>query len=124
MVKTYTGRQEEAARRFRIDAAKMAVRGYYPVSQSYQAGEWGCGAFVIALLLCIVIVGLFIFIYMLIVKPPGTLSVVYEYRNRETDAQDVSESKVCPACAETVKARARICRFCGNNLVSDDDSKS
>ncbi len=26
------------------------------------------------------------------------------------------ESKVCPACAETVKAAAKICRFCGENL--------
>ncbi len=28
-----------------------------------------------------------------------------------------SDSKECPFCAERVKARARICRFCGRDLV-------
>jgi hypothetical protein len=26
-------------------------------------------------------------------------------------------SKVCPECAETVKAAARVCRFCGNRFA-------
>ena len=33
-----------------------------------------------ALLLCLLIIGIFIFIYMLIVKPGGVLTVTYQYQ--------------------------------------------
>jgi hypothetical protein len=44
------------------------------------AGVMGCGAFLVALLLPIVLVGLLTIIYMLLVKPEGTLTVTYEHR--------------------------------------------
>jgi hypothetical protein len=34
------------------------------------------------------------------------------------------ETKVCPDCAETVKAGANVCRFCGYRFVSDEPSAS
>jgi Short C-terminal domain len=40
----------------------------------------GCGAFLVALLLCFVLLGFLIFIYLLIVKPEGTLTVTYAKR--------------------------------------------
>ena len=79
-----------------------------------------------ALLLCFLLIGIFVFIYMLIVKPPGTLSVVYEYRplgdvvDPDDSTRMPDELKVCPMCAETVKAEARICRFCGHKFGTDD----
>lgn len=80
VTRTYMGNAKDTAAAFRRDAAKLGGRGYYPISQSYTPGSWGCGAFLIALLLCILLIGILIFIYMLVVKPAGTLVVTYEYR--------------------------------------------
>jgi hypothetical protein len=129
-IKTYNGdKNNTAAILFEKDTAAMAMQGYFPISQSYQQGTWGCGAFIIALLLCFILVGLIVFIYMMIVKPPGTLTVTYEYReksinkngtqkqlvennNGTVDVRERAEDKVCPQCAESVKIAANICRYC------------
>ncbi len=92
----------------------MAQKGYFPTSQSYAPGAYGCGTFVVALLLCFVLIGIIIFIYMLLVKPEGTLSVTYEYR--EAAAAKALDEKTCPKCAEQVKAAAKVCRFCGHEF--------
>lgn len=80
ITKTYKGSPTTAAALFQADAAEAAKGHYYPISQTYTPGSWGCGAFLIALLLAVVLVGILIFIYLIIVKPDGTLVVVYEYR--------------------------------------------
>lgn len=82
LVKTYKGSQSSATAAFKRDVKIMAEQGYYPTSQNWAQGSYGCGAFLLALLLCIVIVGIIAFIYMLIVKPNGTLSVTYELRSK------------------------------------------
>jgi hypothetical protein len=68
---------------FRADAARMASQGYTPASQVWAPGSWGCGAFILATLLCFVLIGFIVFIYMLIVKPAGSLTVTYELMNKE-----------------------------------------
>ncbi len=109
VVKTYRGKQEEATAEFQDDAKKMAAMGYVPSNQIWAPGSYGCGAFILALLLCFILVGFLVFIYMLIVKPAGTLTVTYVL----SAAATAGPEKVCPQCAEKVKEAAKICRFCG-----------
>lgn len=79
IVRTYKGKQQsDAVAWFEADAADLAMDGYSPTTQSWAQGQWGCGAFLVALLLCIILVGILVFIYMLLVKPEGTLTVTYE----------------------------------------------
>jgi hypothetical protein len=78
----------------------MAAHGYFPKSETWAPGEWGCGAFIVALLLCFILIGILVFIYMMIVKPAGTLTVVYELQ---------AEEKTCPNCAEQVKSNNPAC---------------
>lgn len=81
VVRTYQGRsQNEAVKWFTRDAEAFGAAGYAPVSQSWAQGSWGCGAFLVALLLCFLLVGILVFIYMLVVKPRGTLTVTYARR--------------------------------------------
>src|ERR1700678_2937078 len=80
VVKTYKGRQKVANAKFQKDAAKMAEQGYYPTTQAWAEGAYGCGDFIVALLLCFILVGIIIFILMIVVKPPGTLTVTYQLK--------------------------------------------
>lgn len=81
VTKTYTGKQQEAMQQFHDDAEKMAEKNYFPTSQTWAAGSYGAGMFLLALILAFFIIGILIFIYMLIVKPAGALSVTYELKN-------------------------------------------
>ena len=133
IIRTYKGKnQADAVQAFQAEAAVLAKRGYYPTSQSWAQGSYGCGAFLIALLLCIVLVGILIFIYMLLVKPDGTLTVTYEHRLQSpttpaapalaetAPALPARATKRCPRCAEDVLDEAQVCRFCGYEFTETD----
>jgi len=107
-IRSYKGNQSVSAKLFQEHAIEMAKKGYIPTSQNYQPGEWSGGAFLMAGLLCFILVGFLVFIYMLIVKPEGTLTVTYEYKEQV----EKIEEKTCPQCAEIVKKAANMCRFC------------
>jgi hypothetical protein len=78
LIRVYRGAQQaDAIAAFQRDSQDLAKQGYYPVSQSWAQGQWGCGAWLLALLLCIVLVGIVVFIYMVIVHPAGTFTVTY-----------------------------------------------
>ena len=57
IIKNYTGRKTDATEAFKKNAETMAARGYFPVTQTWQEGQWGCGSFLIALLLCLIVIG-------------------------------------------------------------------
>jgi hypothetical protein len=119
IVRRYIGSQDGAMETYQDDSAKMAAQGYFPTSQVWTPGEYGCGTFLLALLLCVVLIGILIFIYMLIVKPSGTLTVTYELRAISADHTNILlvGERMCPRCAETIKAAALVCRFCGHELT-------
>lgn len=120
IIQTYYGSQYIATSQFESDSINLAEQGYFPTSQSWTPGSYGCGSFIIAALFCFIVVGILAFIYMLIVKPDdGTLTVTYEFREDSNGPTKFAsgEGKNCPQCAEQVKAAAKICRFCGHGFT-------
>ena len=78
VIRTYRGRQQaDAVAAFQWEAAAFAQRSYVRASQSWAPGQWGAGAFVAAIFLMFVLVGFLVFLYLLVVKPEGTLTVTY-----------------------------------------------
>lgn len=79
ITRVYTGSPASVAAQMQAEAPTFQQQGYTITSQNYIAGSWGCGAFAIAIALILVVgLGLLILAYLLIVKPAGTLTVVYQ----------------------------------------------
>jgi hypothetical protein len=118
---TYRGSPKQAQRRFERDAKRQAKKDWLPVSERYEKGGWGGFAYIAALVVTVVlcllflpagiVVGVFWFLYLLIVEPKGTMFVSYE-----RGASKPVKMKTCPDCAEDVQWAARLCRFCGHEF--------
>jgi len=78
LVKRYTGSQQTATGHFQRDAERMAEQGYFPTSQSWAPGLWRARDWFLAIVLCVVLIGFIMLLYMSIATPPGTLTVTYE----------------------------------------------
>ncbi len=76
----YAGKYDKAMAAFENDAAEWAQLNWYPTSETYVAGTWGCGAWVLAFLAMVIVVGIIALAYMIATKPAGELIVIYEYR--------------------------------------------
>lgn len=76
----YPGKYEDAFAAFQYDATRWAKGYWYPTAQTYVPGSWGCGAWVVAFLAMVILVGLIALAYMIAVRPAGELVVTYEYR--------------------------------------------
>ena len=119
IVKRYSGSHKKATLAYQKHSKNMIRQGYHPISQSWAPGNYSTGAFMMALLLCLLLIGVFIFIYMILVKPAGILTVTYELRLEENDfsAPNVKGfEKTCPRCAENIKKAAFVCRYCGHEF--------
>jgi hypothetical protein len=82
IVRSYKAkRQSDAVLLFMKDASKLDDRGYTPSSQSWAPGQYSGRDFLFALLLCFLLVGVFVFVYMLLVKPEGSLTVTFVLRS-------------------------------------------
>ena len=80
IVKNYYGDSEKAPEEFEAHAVVMAKEGYYPISTSWADGSYSPLNFFVALMLCLIVIGGIALLFMLLVKPAGTLTVIYEYR--------------------------------------------
>jgi hypothetical protein len=80
LVRTYVGSFVQTAAAFQVDASYMSQGGYYPVGQSYEPGNWSGATVILALLLCLIAIGILFVAYMLVVRPDGALIVTYQFR--------------------------------------------
>jgi len=75
----FTYRAKHQAEAIRMAQADASQWGIEIVSSSWEPGQWGCAAFLLALVLCLLAgLGILVFLYLLIVKPAGQLSVIFE----------------------------------------------
>jgi hypothetical protein len=109
VVRVYRGTEAESYAKFDLDAALMADSGYLPTSQRWIAGQWGAGQFFFALLLCLILIGFLVFLYMLIVKPAGTLTVTY----RLQAPNPVLDQAPAPVVTDAAEGRQAIRRLYG-----------
>jgi hypothetical protein len=70
--RSYRGRGDEARRYRDLDAQMLAERGYFPTSENYVPGQWRPVDWLAAILF-----GLIWVILLIVVKPAGTVTVIY-----------------------------------------------
>jgi len=123
IVRTYRGHQQsDVVKEFKRDAARLSEIGYIPTSQSWAAGQWGGGAWLAALLLCVILLGTLIFIYMIIVKPEGTLTVTYSLDGSAARPQEPVPSVPASPQINTLAIDSRLRNLAdlhANELIDD-----
>jgi len=78
ITRMYGGNFKKATDLAAEESPKFAAQGYVVVGQQYVPGSWSTSAWIIALLLIVFVVGLLVLVFMVVAKPPGTLTVTYQ----------------------------------------------
>ncbi len=80
-IRTYEGgTYEDLIERFHRDAVLLLAQGYEPAGQHYVEGDWPLVMGLIATVLLVVVIGAFLWAYMLLRRPTGRLTVTYVRR--------------------------------------------
>jgi hypothetical protein len=82
LARVYPGYHEIAVELFQMDAELLAEHGYMPTAQSYAEGRWRTSIVILVILASAFVIGLPFLLYMLAVRPPGSLAVTYELHGR------------------------------------------
>ncbi|MET4163726.1 uncharacterized Zn finger protein (UPF0148 family) [Marinobacterium sp. MBR-111] len=86
-VKTYKGKQSRAVKAFQKEAEHLESQGYQPASELWEAGRWNAFQILVCLMFAFLflfipligwLIALFLVFYLLIARPPGTLTVTYK----------------------------------------------
>jgi Uncharacterised protein family UPF0547 len=113
--------QTEALAAFGQDATGIVERGYSLASQTWEQCGFSGAAYLIALLLCPFLIGVPVLLYMLSKGHGTVLTATYERRGPSANSATVADddlTKTCPRCAESIKAAALVCRYCGQTFES------
>jgi hypothetical protein len=86
IIRTYYGRKRKACGDFKADAIKMAEASYFPATPDWLPGTYGGGIYSREVVTISLFIGIFVFVYILIAKPPGQLNVTYRHRNPNASA--------------------------------------
>lgn len=117
LVRTYRGRTpEQAVLAMQSEVGHLRSAGFEPKEQIWAQGQWGAGMFVLAVVLAVVLIGLVVLLFLIVVKPEGSLTVTYR---RVAD----DDTRPCPRCAEKIKDAAKICRYCNLELAPTVESQ-
>jgi hypothetical protein len=107
ITRRYSGSYQEASATFESDKQELAKQYWAAISQNYVPGQWGCGAWVVAFVLLVVLIGILVIAYMIAVKPAGELVVVYEYRPPQT-AQTPAQPPAIPDAIDQLRKLAEL----------------
>ena len=126
LTRTYRGKPNDVEMLRAVDAEALARRGYFPSSQSFVEGQWSGAAWVLAVLACIFLIGIFMLVYMIAAKPAGTLTVIYERRQHTSTAPPATASppppEVIASPASSIEARlATLERLRSTGAITEDE---
>ena len=89
----FFGKESDSYKLYMEDAEERAKANYFPSKVHWTNGSYTAMHFILAFVLCFVLIGFLAFLYMLVINPDGILWVTYEYENPEKVSNDLKEER-------------------------------